>query len=421
MESLLATLPSHLREVPVDELRPGMYVADLGRGWWSHMFLRRRFLLRDVTDIERLRGEGIREVVIDLNRGASPPATAAEVLAAQAPEPFSGLDQRLREAAEARRARARESVSLEEERWRSRKLGDDAGQVVRGLMDDVRLGRRADFRRTEEVVDRFMDSVGRHPDALIPALRLKGHDAYGDRHALSVTAMVIALGDTLEMEAGTIRQAAQGALLQDMGKACIPERILTKPGRLNDFEYARMRSHVPESLRLLEDLPWIGDLTLRVVTEHHERVDGSGYPYRLAGDAISLHAQAAALVEAYDALTSDRPFQAGIEPTEALRELFTGAGRQFRADLVPALVKTLGVYPVGSLVRLSNDTLAVVTRQNRHKPLQPEVRVIFDLRQRRYIRPYDLDLGRRLEVPEIVAAESYARHGIDPRRWTPGS
>ncbi len=421
MESLLATLPSHLREVPVDELRPGMYVADLGRGWLSHMFLRRRFLLQDAGDIERLRGEGIREVVIDLNRGAQPQVPAVEVLAAQAHERFTGLDLRLREAAEARRARARETVSLEEERWRARRLGAEAGEVVRGLMEDVRLGRNADFRRTEEVVDRFMDSVGRHPDALVPLLRLKGHDAYGDQHALSVTAMVVALGNTLDMEADTIRQAAQGALLQDMGKACIPERILSKPGRLNDFEYARMRSHVPESLRLLEDLPWIGDLTLRVVTEHHERVDGSGYPHRLAGDAISLHAQAAALVEAYDALVSDRPFQAGIEPTEALRELFTGAGRQFRADLVPALVRTLGVYPVGSLVRLSNETLAVVTRQNRHKPLQPEVRVMFDLRQRRYIRPYDLDLGRRLEVPEIVAAESYARRGIDPRRWTPGT
>ncbi|MBL8491332.1 MAG: HD-GYP domain-containing protein [Rhodocyclaceae bacterium] len=421
MESLLATLPSHLREVPVDELRPGMYVADLGRGWLSHMFLRRRFLLQDAGDIERLRGEGIREVVIDLNRGAQPLVPAVEVLAAQAHERFTGLDLRLREAAEARRARARETVSLEEERWRARRLGAEAGEVVRGLMEDVRLGRNADFLRTEEVVDRFMDSVGRHPDALVPLLRLKGHDAYGDQHALSVTAMVVALGNTLDMEVDTIRQAAQGALLQDMGKACIPERILTKPGRLNDFEYARMRSHVPESLRLLEDLPWIGDLTLRVVTEHHERVDGSGYPHRLAGDAISLHAQAAALVEAYDALVSDRPFQAGIEPTEALRELFTGAGRQFRADLVPALVRTLGVYPVGSLVRLSNETLAVVTRQNRHKPLQPEVRVMFDLRQRRYIRPYDLDLARRLEVPEIVAAESYARRGIDPRRWTPGT
>lgn len=420
MESLLATLPPHLREMPVDDLRPGMYVADLGRRWWSHGFLRRRFLLRDAADIERLRGEGIREVVIDLNRGARPQAPPPETQAAATHERFDGLDRRLQEAAEARRVRARETVSLEEERWRVRKLGAEAGEVVRGLMEDVRLGRIADFRRTEDVVDRFMDSVGRHPDALVPQLRIKDRDAYGDQHALSVTAMVIALGNTLEMAPDTVRQAAQGALLQDMGKACIPERILTKPGRLNDFEYARMRSHVPESLRLLEDLPWIGDLTLRVVTEHHERVDGSGYPFRLAGDAISLHAQAAALVEAYDALTSDRPFQAGIEPTEALRELFTGAGRQFRADLVPALVRTLGVYPVGSLVRLSNGTLAVVTRQNRHKPLQPEVRVIYDLRQRRYIRPYDLDLARRLEVPDIVAAESFARHGIDPRRWTPG-
>lgn len=418
MENLLAALPAHLREVTLDDLRPGMYVADLGRRWWSHGFLRRRFLLRDAGDIERLRGEGIRQVVIDLNQGARPqPAVREPALQ----DPFDSLDRRLREAAGARRARARETVSLEEERWRVRKLGADAGQVVRTLMEDIRLGRTADFRRTEDVVDRFMDSVGRQPDALIPQLRLKDRDAYGDQHALSITAMVIALGNTLDMDADTVRQAAQGALLQDMGKACIPERILAKPGRLNDFEYARMRSHVPESLRLLEDLPWIGDLTLRVVTEHHERVDGSGYPHRLAGDAISLHAQAAALVEAYDALTSDRPFQAGIEPTEALRELFTGAGRQFRPDLVPALVRTLGVYPVGSLVRLSNATLAVVTRQNRHRPLQPEVRVIFDLRQKRYLRPYDLDLARRLEVPDIVAAESYLRHGIDPRRWMPAA
>jgi HD-GYP domain-containing protein (c-di-GMP phosphodiesterase class II) len=403
----------------VDQLRPGMFVHDLKKGWLTHFIWRKQFAIKEAADINRLKSEGIREVVIDTRRGDDiriEPDGAAEERDKQR---FVALDQRLQHVTQKRIEQARANVSLEEERWRVQFLRRDATTTVRELMVDIRLGRQADIRRAEEVVDKMMASVNRNPDALIPLLRLKSHDAYSYEHSISVAAMVIALGDTLGQEADVVHQAAQGALLQDLGKARIPERILAKPGRLNDFEFERIRSHVRESINILENVPGMSDLTLNVVVQHHERLNGSGYPFRLAGEAISLHAQAAAIVDAYDALTSERPFQHRLEPTQALRELFSVAGTHFRPDLIQAFIRTLGIYPVGSLVRLDNQTLAVVTEQNRDNLLKPVIRVIFSIRDGRYLRPVTLDLARRLEAPAILNIESYERWGIDQARWQP--
>ncbi|MRR50312.1 MAG: HD-GYP domain-containing protein [Rhodocyclaceae bacterium] len=409
----------HLRQVSVDQLRPGMFVHDLQKGWLTHFIWRKQFAIKETADINRLKSEGIREVVIDTRRGDDVRQESPELSQEREKQRFAVLDRKIQEATQKRVEQVRASVSLEEERWRVQYLRRDATATVRDLMTDIRLGKQADIRRAEEVVDKMMASVGRNPDALIPLLRLKSEHAYSYEHSISVAAMVIALGGTLGLENDVIHQASQGALLQDLGKARIPERILDKPGRLNDFEFERIRSHVRESINILENVPGMSDLTMNVVVQHHERVNGSGYPFRLAGDAISLHAQAAAIVDAYDALTSERPFQRRLEPSQALRELYAAAGTHFRPDLIQAFIRTLGIYPVGSLVRLENQTLAVVTEQNRDNLLKPVVRVIFSIRDGRYLRPSVLDLGRRLEAPAIISIESYERWGIDPQRWQP--
>jgi HD-GYP domain-containing protein (c-di-GMP phosphodiesterase class II) len=247
---------------------------------------------------------------------------------------------------------------------------------------------------------------------------MKNPEAYDQQHALSVASMAVALGSTLGIGEETLRQLALGALLQDLGKARIPDDILHKPDRLTAYETRWMRRHVFESQLILEDTPGITDLMLDVVAHHHERLDGTGYPHALSGDQIPLHAQVAAIVDVYDALTSDRSYQQRTEPTEALRQIY-GMTSHFHLDLVQAFVRTVGIYPAGSLVRLDNNYLAVVIEQNRDDLLKPRVCVMFDTRIDRYVRPYLLDLGHRLEPPSIVGFESYARWGIDPRRWHP--
>jgi HD-GYP domain-containing protein (c-di-GMP phosphodiesterase class II) len=404
------------RKVPVQQLRRGMFVCDLQTDWLCHSFWRKQFLIEDERTLARLREEPIREVVIDTRRGIDiEPVIVKPTVDDRAR--FAELDQRLLEAAIQRRKLARRAVSLDEERRRMQFFQRDAVATVDRLMASIRAGRPADIRSTEPMIEKMLRSVQQHPDALIPILQIKEHNCYGHQHSLSVAAMVLAFGTTLGLEEEVLLQVAQGALLKDVGSTRIPEGILQKPDRLTDHEMRLVRRHVFDSQLILEDSPGMTDLMLDIVAHHHERVDGTGYPHALAGDQIPMHAQVTAIVDVYDALTSDRPYQQRIEPNEALRHLYALADSHFREDLLKAFIRTVGVYPVGSLVRLDNGYLAVVTEVHRDKLLQPQVLVMFDTRIDRYVRPYPLDLARKLEAPAIVGVESYARRGIDPRRW----
>jgi HD-GYP domain-containing protein (c-di-GMP phosphodiesterase class II) len=406
-----------LRKLQVAKLEPGMFVSNIPVSWFAHPFWRTSFRIRDERDIERLVEAGIHEVLIDTRRGTD--LVAKERQVRPDPERFAELDQRIRQQTAKLRQTVRNTNSLADERWRVQFLAQDAMDMVQGLLEDARLGKRLDLLSTEPIVEKMIDSVRRHPDALIPLLQLKEHETYNSQHSVSVAAMVVALGTTLQLEEEPLLRAAQGALLQDVGTARISERILNKATPLTDLEYLHLRSHVEQSLSVLETSPGSSDLMLQVVTQHHERLDGTGYPHRLLGESVSPLAQIAAIVDVYDALTTDRPYHRRVEPAAALRQIYSLAGSQFSEELVQAFVRTLGLYPVGSLVRLDNDTLAIVIEQHRDNLSKPVVRVIYNARNRTYMQPQVLDLGRRFEVPAIVSVESWQQWGIDPRRWRP--
>jgi HD-GYP domain-containing protein (c-di-GMP phosphodiesterase class II) len=402
------------RKVPVHRLRPGMFVCDLQTHWLYHSFWRKEFLIEDEATLARLRQDPIREVVIDTRRGIDvEPGVDKWMLDDR--RRFAALDERFQQAAKQRKEHTRLAVSLEEERRRMQFFRRDAMATMHRLMESIRVGRPPDIGATEPMIEKMMRSVQQHPDALIPLLQIKDH--YGHQHSLSVAAMVIAFGTTLGLEEDVLRQAAQGALLKDVGSLRIPDGILQKPDRLTAYEMRVVRRHVFDSQLMLENSPGMTELMLDVVAHHHERVDGSGYPHALAGDQVPMHAQLAAIVDVYDALTSDRPYQQRMEPNDALRHLYSRAGSDFREDLLKAFIRTVGVYPVGSLVRLDSGHLAVVTEVHRDKLLQPQVLVMFDTRIDRYVNPFTIDLARKVEPPVIIGVESYARWGIDPRRW----
>lgn len=406
-----------LRTIPVEHLRPGMFVHDLQSGWLAHSFWRRRFLIKDEETILRLRkDESIREVVIDVARGLDVDPVALAPTPDQTRERFAALDRRYREVIERRAERQRSSTTIDEERARMRFLRQESIVAVRDLMGNVRVERQVDLQRIEPVIEKMMGAVMRHQDALIPLLRLKDHDQYSFQHSVSVAALSLAFGATLGFDEVTLRQVALGALLHDIGKACTPEHILNKPGRLSDDEMIRMREHVVDSHRILAETPGISQLALESASFHHERFDGSGYPYGLVGDDIPIHAQVVSIADAYDAMTSGRCYQHRIEPTDALRRMFGAANQHFREDMLQAFTRTVGIYPVGSLVRLDNEHLAIVLEVDRDNLLKPRLQVIFDIRGQCYVPPYELNLARRRAAPSIVDYESYARWGIDPKQ-----
>ena len=402
-----------IKRIPVAWLRPGMYVHDLNCGWLQHDFVRNRFLVKDEDDVRKVRGIGVREIDIDTARGLDPD----ELPAAAEPEscpagPALDVSPETANASPAVRTTSKTTGSLEH----ARALHREANQIVRDMLVDIRLGRQIEMEQVEPLVARIVDSIFTQQDALLPLARLKQHDSYTFQHSVSVCALMTAFARTLEVPREVIHEIAVGALLHDVGKARVPDEILNKPGKLTDAEFDRMKSHVVQSKIILQATPGISQIALDVAAQHHERFDGSGYPNKLEGEQISLYGRMAAIVDVYDAITSDRVYHKGMAPTEALRKLLEWSAKHFEPRLVKAFIRSVGIYPTGALVRLESKRLAVVQAQHAEKPMAPTVKVIFHTAGH-YLRPEDIDLRRSQD--RIVGHEDFADWNIDPLRWLP--
>jgi len=389
-----------------------MYVVDLHKRWLDHSFWRQRFEVRDAVHVRRLLAEGIVKVSIDTNKGIDlPPLPIAR---------GDEVERKLVSLAERIKATPRQ-VSLGEERRRAGRLIIEASSSVTDLMLAARGGRTVDAARLEPVVSKMIESVIRNPDALAPLARLKQMGAYATEHAVATAALVIALGRQQAMPQPELEKLTLGTLLKDIGQSAIDAKLITKPGMLSKSEYTLVQSHVEEGLAVLEATSRLSETSVAVVLEHHERYNGCGYPYRMAGDEISVVGRMAAIVDTYDAMTSDRPYRPAISPSLALRQLYDQGGTQFDPAMVAAFVRTVGIYPVGTLVMLESGHLAVVEEVNHDILLSPVVRVIYHAARRQYVTPARVDLARKVgnHYGQIVRAETFERWGLSPLRWQP--
>lgn len=406
--------PTDIKKISVEELTPGMYVHDLDCGWLQHPFLFNQFAVTDESVIERIVKAGIRNLYIDTERGDDVPYAPTR-------QEVSGhLDSQMRSLAEVRRDRVEKTISLAEERRRAASLYVDAAYTVQNVLVDAQWGHVSEIQRLEPVVERIVDSVFRHPDALIPLSRLKRPDNYTFEHAVASAGMMAAFGRNLKLDREKIHQIVMGAMLQDIGMTRVPGAIIGKTTRLSPNEVALVRGHVNHSHDMAQELAHLPEASLEVIAQHHERVDGSGYPFLLQGDQISVHGQMAAIVDVYDALTSQRPFQDPVAPTTALRKLFEWSQHHFDGALVQAFIRTVGIYPVGSLVRLESGVLGVVVEQT-DDLLKPVVRIFFNSQTGNYFSPQVIRIGRVGGAGHgpIVSHESFQKWNINPVRWIP--
>lgn len=402
-----------IRKIPIDQLLPGMYVVDLHKRWLDHSIWIKRFKVRDDDHIWKLKDEGIVEVSIDTAKGIDlPPSPIARI---------NAVEKRIRSLAEIK-AEIPHTVSLGEERRRATKLLREASNTVSGLMLSAKAGLSVDAAQLEPVVSKMLESVTRNPDALAPLSRLKSEDAYASEHAVATAALIIAFGRQQGLPEPEIEKLALGTMVKDVGHAAIDARLITKPGVLSQAEFSIVQGHVEEGLAVLEATSRLPETSVAVVLEHHERYNGCGYPYRMAGDEISLAGRMAAIVDTYDAMTSARPYRAAMSPSLALRQLYEEGGKQYDPTLVAAFVKTVGIFPVGTLVLLESGHLAVVEQLNPDNMLTPVVLVIYHTGRQQYLTtPAQVDLSRKVgnHYGQIVRAESYERWGISALRWQP--
>lgn len=373
-----------------------MYVARLLGPWLKHPFWRSAFEV-DEEDARRIRASGIDAVVIDTSRGldldteapaAHPAGDAAAP--ARAPRPPAGDTS---------------PVDFRDEIIRARRICEEGYSVVSGLFTQARLGEAVDPERALPLVEAINRSVLRNPAAMLSVARLKTADTYTYLHSVSTCALMTALARTLGLDEEQTREAGMGGLLHDLGKAVMPMDVLNKPGRLTDEEFTVIRQHPVAGERMLREAGVGNQAVLDIALHHHEKVDGSGYPDRLAGDAISLMARMGAVCDVYDAVTSDRPYKQGWDPAEALGRMVSWEGH-FDMDVLKALIRSLGIYPVGALVRLASQRLAVVTAQTPGALLKPTVKAFYSLKSNTQIHVREIDLAAPGCQDRILGPES---------------
>lgn len=394
-----------LKRIAVTELRLGMYIQELCGSWMDHPFWRSSFTLKNPRDLQQILNSEVREAWIDTSKGIDvapgrPSSTAQEVEAKAQASLLSVQDSQTQPV----------RVSYAKELSRARKLCMRSREAVVDMFNDARMGKAIEAEVVNELVGEIYDSVQRNAHALITIARLKTADEYTYMHSVAVCALMIALARELGLPDETVREAGVAGLLHDIGKMSIPLAILNKPSRLTDAEFERVRQHPIVGHALLGEAGPLSPQVLDVCLHHHEKFDGSGYPNRLAGEEISLLARMAAVCDVYDAITSNRPYKPGWDPAESIRKMAEWTGH-FDTRVFHAFVKSVGIYPIGALVRLASGRLGVVVEQHEKSLLTPRVKVFFSARSRLPLAPEVVDLAR-LEDEKIVGRECPAEWGF---------
>ncbi len=388
-----------LKKIPVQQLTLGMHLQAFCGAWLDHPFWRTKFVLTDPNDLTLITESAIKEVWIDITKGCdvavSDETSGTATVTAEELPPEQPVVQ--------------EKASFSDEIKRATKIVAKGREAVVSMFQEARMGKAIEAEAAAPLIEEISNSVLRNPGALISLARLKTADDYTFMHSVAVCALMIALARQLGLDEAQVRDAGMAGLLHDLGKAMIPLEVLNKPGKLTDEEFDLVKTHPEEGYKLLLEGSGVSEMTKDVCLHHHEKIDGSGYPKGLNGETMSLFAKMGAVCDVYDAVTSNRPYKAGWDPAESIKRMAEWTGH-FDPLVFQAFVKSLGIYPIGSLVKLASGKLGVVIEQGEQSLLKPKIKVFFSTKSQAYIKPEVIDLARSAE--KIAGREDAAKWGI---------
>ncbi|MNS59165.1 Cyclic di-GMP phosphodiesterase response regulator RpfG [compost metagenome] len=381
--------------IPVNQLQPGMYVLAIASQTGA-MEIAQTGLVTNRQQVDALIRRGVLTVRVDLARSKLP---GIEQVVSPSPAQSAGS--------------ARPAGSGEGRELKIRRLYQEARELQGKFIRHLKAGEPIDITPLAAVAEEMVDTMFTHGDAMLCLARIRAKDAYLMEHSMNVAILLANFGRYLGLDRSVLKELTLGGLLHDVGKIMTPDEVLNKPGKLTDEEFGVMRQHVVHSYDILSNTAGITPTMLEVAANHHERLDGTGYPQRLKGDQLSLYTRMSGIVDVYDAVTADRVYKQGMQPTQAFRILLKGIDQHFDAELVTKFIKCMGVYPVGTLVQLSNQRLAVVMQRNEQQPLKPLVKVIYHATQRHYLEVQWLDLARNGGQESIESTVDPKEFGIN--------
>ena len=396
-----------LKKIKVNDVRLGMYIQEVCGSWMDHPFWKNSFKLTDDKDLNTLKNCGVDEIWIDTSLGLDVDSGVAAHSQSEAELKVENELKKIEQTPQKTEA----LVSLQIELIAAKKLHTKTKEAVVSLFKDVRMGNALKLDGAVSLVNELNQSIIRNPSALICLSRLKTADNYTYLHSVSVCVLMIALGRQLGMKDDMLKQAGIAGLLHDIGKVFIPDEVLNKPGKLTDEEFNIVKTHPVKGWEFLKNSGEVNDLILDVCRHHHERVDGMGYPDKLSGEALTLFARMGAVCDVYDAITSNRSYKKGWEPVESIRKMAEWNNGHFDEVVFHAFVKTVGIYPTGTLLKLKSGRLGVVTDQSKKSLVMPIVKVFFSTRSNVHILQEIVDLSKSTD--SIASMENPLQWGFD--------
>ena len=405
----LTAVESRFTKVPVAELQLGMFIAELDRPWLETPFLIQGFVLCEFGELRVLR-DHCKYVYIDAGKSAP----IGYVQQQQRP-----LGKSISETFSARRlTRYDDHVSFDEEMESAKRIYADYESTVARLYDTEFLGQQVNMQQVSEAVGNIVDSIIRNPDACTLLHKMKRKGDYLYNHAIGMSVWAAALSRQIGLPPNEIKRIAMGALLCDIGKVGISNRILDKPGKLTEAEFEQVKRHVIIDDNFMERFPGLSNAVLEIIQTHHERHDGSGYPRGLSADDVPVYSRIVAIADCYDALTNDRPYGRAISPTQACRVLYELRDIHYQGEIVEEFIQAVGVYPVGTLVELNTGEVGVVISEYRKRRLRPKLLLLLDagkqpITSTRYLNLMDCQVTDRGERIEIKCALNGNAYGLD--------
>lgn len=415
-------------EIPVEWLQIGLYVSRLDCPWSETPFLFQGFEIESDDEIAQLRSV-CKAVYVELTtteaeelKRAKPSQAAPILPQVTGQDRLSNLAMLL--ATCSNNVTATDPVSLKNELIQAKEVFGQARRAVSDILNRIRRSGRAEVSLLDGVMDSMIDSVFRNRDALNWLACMKKKDDYLYNHSLSSSIWALAFGRHLGLDKASLKVIGMGAMLLDIGKTKLPDDLLKSGANPTPEDWVKLRAHVDYGLELVQAGPKVDVRINQMIESHHERMDGSGYPHQLKGDAIPLVGQIAGIVDCYDARTSDRHHARGKSTYEAILELKKLGGTWFQPELTELFIQAVGVFPTGTLVELNTGEVGVVVAQNRFRRLRPEVMMILDAGKNVRDEFVVIDLQMR-EQKSATGEQSLwitqglepGAHGIDPTEY----
>ncbi len=365
----------HLQQISIDDVKVGMYVEEIlerdGR-----LVVSENLTIVSTQQIEVLKKRGIKSVRINTQK-------AVADLSLEDTDPDS--EESIRKREEEYYQELDTAVNVHHE-----------GVIrVSEVLQAIRDGNPFSLSIIKSAAEDIVESIQRNPDALISLSQLKGYDNYTYVHSVNVAILVSSMAKSMGYSKDSLVELGVGGLLHDIGKMRVPDKILNKPGKLTDTEFAIVKRHPEFGVETILDKRGISDIARKIVLQHHERYNGKGYPLGLKGERIHEVGLIAAVADVYDALTSDRVYKTAWTPQKALALIFQGSDKEYSRRVVELCTRHLGIYPVGSFVKLVSGELGVVIRMDRGKLLSPVILILFDKNNTRMKKPYKIDLWQK--------------------------